>query len=145
MSNVVLETENLEKVYTIGARKIKAISDVTLRVNKGDFVAIMGPSGSGKTTLLNLLGCLDRPTDGKVILDGVDVTRVPEKDLWKFRKYKIGFVFQTFNLLPYLSAIENVELPMEGTKNQKTKEEKGHMNSWKLLDYRRERSTSHLD
>jgi putative ABC transport system ATP-binding protein len=121
MSNVVLETENLEKVYAIGRRKIKAISDVNLRVNKGDFVAIMGPSGSGKTTLLNLLGCLDRPTNGKVVLDGVDVTRVPEKTLWKFRRYKIGFIFQTFNLLPYLNAIENVELPMEGT--GKSKEE----------------------
>jgi putative ABC transport system ATP-binding protein len=124
MSNVVLETENLEKVYAIGRRKINAVSDVNLRVNKSDFVAIMGPSGSGKTTLLNLLGCLDRPTNGKVVLDGVDVTRVPEKTLWKFRRYKIGFIFQTFNLLPYLSAIENVELPMEGTKKPKSERRK---------------------
>jgi len=84
----------------------------------------MGPSGSGKTTLLNMLGCLDRPTLGKVILDGVDVTKVPEKSLYKFRKYKIGFIFQTFNLLPYLNAIENVELPMEGIKKSKSERRK---------------------
>jgi len=145
MSNVVLETENLEKVYAIGRRKINALSDVNLRVNKGDFVAIMGPSGSGKTTLLNLLGCLDRPTNGKVILDGVDVTKVPEKTLWKFRRYKIGFIFQTFNLLPYLSAIENVELPMEGTKKtEKRKKKEGSRtirNCW-TINKKRTQATS---
>jgi len=124
MSNVVLQTENLGKVYTLGRRKVNALSDVNLRVNKGDFISIMGPSGSGKTTLLNMLGCLDRPTNGKVILDGVDVTKVPEKSLYKFRKYRIGFMFQTFNLMPYLNAIENVELPMEGTKKSKSERRK---------------------
>ncbi len=116
MSELVLETERLDKVFELGRRKIRALSDVNLQVKKGDFISIMGPSGSGKTTLLNMLGCLDRPTLGKVILDGVDVTRVSEKNLYKIRKHKVGFVFQTFNLMPYLSAIENVELPMEGTK-----------------------------
>jgi putative ABC transport system ATP-binding protein len=75
----------------------------------------MGPSGSGKTTLLNMLGCLDKPTTGTVLLDGVDIAKMPEKDLYKIRKSKIGFIFQTFNLLPYLNARENIELPMEGT------------------------------
>jgi len=116
MSELVLKTEKLDKVYKLGGRKVRALSDVNLQVKKGDFISIMGPSGSGKTTLLNMLGCLDRPTYGKVILDGVDVTKVPEKGLFKIRKYKVGFVFQTFNLMPYLNAIENVELPMEGTK-----------------------------
>ena len=124
MSDVVLKTENLEKVYTLGKRKINALSDVNLQVNRGDFISIMGPSGSGKTTLLNMLGCLDKPTNGKVILGAVDVTKVSEKSLSKFRKYKIGFMFQTFNLLPYLSAIENVELPMEGTKKSKSERRK---------------------
>lgn len=119
MSNVVLETENLEKDYKLGRRKVNALSGVNLRVNRSDFISIMGPSGSGKTTLLNMLGCLDKPTNGKVTLDGIDVTEVPEKSLCKFRKYNIGFIFQTFNLMPYLSAIENVELPMEGTKKSK--------------------------
>ncbi|MGC8940315.1 MAG: ABC transporter ATP-binding protein [Candidatus Bathyarchaeia archaeon] len=121
MSEFVLETEKLDKIYKLGGRSIRALSDVNLKVKRGDFVSIMGPSGSGKTTLLNILGCLDRPTSGKVILDGADVTVVLEKELYKIRRYKIGFVFQTFNLLPYLSAIENVELPMEGT--GKSKEE----------------------
>jgi ABC-type lipoprotein export system ATPase subunit len=119
MSELVLETEKIEKIYRLGGRSIRAISDVNLKVKRGDFVSIMGPSGSGKTTLLNILGCLDRPTHGKVILDGVDVTAVPEKELYKIRRYKVGFIFQTFNLLPYLSAIENVELPMEGTGKSK--------------------------
>jgi len=116
MSELVLETEKLDKVYELGGRKVRALSDVNLQVNKGDFVSIMGPSGSGKTTLLNMLGCLDKPTHGKVILDGADVTKVPETKLYKIRRHKIGFIFQTFNLTPYLNAIENVELPMEGTK-----------------------------
>ncbi|MEM3463983.1 MAG: ATP-binding cassette domain-containing protein [Candidatus Bathyarchaeia archaeon] len=121
MSEFVLETEKLEKIYRLGGRSIRALSDVSLKVKRGDFVSIMGPSGSGKTTLLNILGCLDRPTSGRVILDSVDVTAVPEKELYKVRRYKVGFVFQTFNLIPYLSALENVELPMEGT--GKSKEE----------------------
>jgi len=119
MSEFVLETEKLDKVYKLGGRTIRALSDINLKVKRGDFVSIMGPSGSGKTTLLNVLGCLDRPTNGKVVLDGVDVTALPEKELYKVRRYKVGFVFQTFNLLPYLSALENVELPMEGTGKSK--------------------------
>jgi len=116
MSDLVLETEKLDKIYKLEGREVRALSDVNLQVKKGDFISIMGPSGSGKTTLLNMLGCLDRPTHGKVILDGSDVTKVSEGSLYKIRRHKIGFIFQTFNLLPYLSAIENVELPMEGTK-----------------------------
>jgi putative ABC transport system ATP-binding protein len=116
MSELVLKTEKLDKVYRLGGRKVRALSDVNLQIKKGDFISIMGPSGSGKTTLLNMLGCLDKPDHGKVILDDVDVTKVPEKDLYKIRRYKVGFVFQTFNLMPYLNGIENVELPMEGTK-----------------------------
>jgi putative ABC transport system ATP-binding protein len=115
MSEVILKTENLSKTYTMGKRNIQALSELNLQVNKGEFVAIMGPSGSGKTTLLNVLGCLDKPTKGKLMLDGLDVARLPERELYKIRRDKIGFIFQTFNLLPYLSAAENVELPMEGT------------------------------
>ncbi|MCW4045893.1 MAG: ABC transporter ATP-binding protein [Candidatus Bathyarchaeota archaeon] len=120
MSEAVLKLEKLSKTYTLGKRSVPALSNVNLQVNKGEFVAIMGPSGSGKTTLLNVLGCLDKPTTGTVLLDGVDVVRMPENALYKIRRSKIGFVFQTFNLLPYLNARENVELPMENTKTSKT-------------------------
>ena len=120
MSECILKTEKLTKIYSMGKRKILALSGVDLNVNKGEFIAIMGPSGSGKTTLLNVLGCLDTPTDGKMVLDGIDVTKLPEKKLYGIRRNEIGFIFQTFNLLPYLSALENVELPMEGTKKSKS-------------------------
>ena len=120
MSETVLKLEKLSKTYTLGKRKVPALSSVNMQVKKGEFVAIMGPSGSGKTTLLNVLGCLDKPTGGTVLLDGVDVAKMPEKELYKIRRSKIGFVFQTFNLLPYLNARENVELPMEGTKASKS-------------------------
>ncbi len=121
---MVLETEKVDKFYKLGGRGVRALSDVNLQIKKGDFISIMGPSGSGKTTLLNILGCLDKPTHGKVILDGVDVTKVSESSLYKIRRHKIGFVFQTFNLLPYLNAIENVELPMEGTKKSRDEKRK---------------------
>lgn len=119
MSELVLITEKMSKVYTLGGRKVHALSNIDLKVKKNDFISIMGPSGSGKTTLLNMLGCLDKPTSGKVILDNVDVVSVPENNLYDIRRNKVGFIFQTFNLLPYLSAIENIELPMEGTNKSK--------------------------
>jgi putative ABC transport system ATP-binding protein len=124
MSECILKTEKLTKIYSMGKRKILALSGVDLNVNKGEFIAIMGPSGSGKTTLLNVLGCLDTPTDGKMVLDGIDVTKLPDKKLYGIRRNEIGFIFQTFNLLPYLSAVENVELPMEGTKKSKSERRK---------------------
>jgi putative ABC transport system ATP-binding protein len=113
MSEYVLEAENLTKVYEAGENRIVALSDISLQVRRGEFVSIMGPSGSGKTTLLGVLGCLDKPTSGRVIIDGLDVTAMKEAELPKIRAEKIGFVFQAFNLLPTLTAIENVELPME--------------------------------
>ena len=119
MSETVLKTEDLSKSYVLGKRKVQALSDLNLQVSAGEFVAIMGPSGSGKTTLLNVLGCLDKPTSGSVLLDGVNVAKLPESDLYKIRRNKIGFVFQTYNLMPYLNARENVELPMEHSAKSK--------------------------
>jgi putative ABC transport system ATP-binding protein len=116
MSETVLETEDLDKFFWLGGREVRALSDVNLQIKRGEFVSVMGPSGAGKTTLLNMLGCLDKPTRGRVIIDGLDVTKIPEKKLYEIRRNKVAFVFQTFNLLPYLNSIENVELPMEGTK-----------------------------
>jgi putative ABC transport system ATP-binding protein len=98
----------------LGKRSVNALNNLTLTVNRGEFIAIMGPSGSGKTTLLNIIGCIDKPTNGKILIDGTDVAATPEDKLYKVRRDKMGFVFQSFNLLPYLNAIENVELPMEG-------------------------------
>jgi putative ABC transport system ATP-binding protein len=133
MSEAVLRTEKLFKTYEMGKRKIPALNDLNLQVNRGEFVAIMGPSGSGKTTLLNVLGCLDKPTSGKVILDDVDAANLPERELYKIRRDKIGFVFQTFNLLPYLNAAENVELPMENTKKTKSERRKKAQELLKLV------------
>jgi putative ABC transport system ATP-binding protein len=133
MSEAVLRTEKLFKTYEMGKRKIPALNDLNLQVNRGEFVAIMGPSGSGKTTLLNVLGCLDKPTSGKVILDDVDAANLPERELYKIRRDKIGFVFQTFNLLPYLNAAENVELPMENTKKTKSERRKKARELLKLV------------
>jgi len=114
MNKPVLQIESVNKIYTLGKREVPALSNLNLLVNSGEFVAVMGPSGSGKTTLLNVIGCIDKPTSGRILLDSIDVTKLPENQLYKIRRDKMGFVFQTFNLLPYLNARENVELPMEG-------------------------------
>ena len=124
MSRIVLETLGLEKVYVMGPDRVQALSGVDLQVEKGGFISIMGPSGSGKTTLLNILGCLDRPTGGKVLVDGVDVTNQPESGLYKIRREKVGLIFQTFNLLPTLDAAENVQLPMECLKKSRDQRKK---------------------
>ncbi|MGA2386820.1 MAG: ATP-binding cassette domain-containing protein [Candidatus Bathyarchaeia archaeon] len=124
MSKPVLQLEKLGKTYMLGKRPVPALSNLNLTVNQGEFIAIMGPSGSGKTTLLNVIGCIDKPTNGRIVLDGVDVTEMPENSLYKIRRDKMGFVFQTFNLLPYLNARENVELPMEGKIKSKAERKK---------------------
>lgn len=113
MSEQVLKIENVTKAFALGKTKIQPLSNLTLEVKRGEFTAIMGPSGSGKTTLLNLIGCIDKPTEGKIHIDGIDIARLPESKLYKIRRDKIGFVFQNFNLLPYLNARENIELAME--------------------------------
>lgn len=109
---MVLETRNLVKVYRVGGVEVQALRGVNLEIRGGDFVAIVGPSGSGKSTLLNMLGCLDKPTSGKVFVDGVDTTKLGEEELAKIRREKIGFIFQQFNLVGMLTALENVALPM---------------------------------
>ncbi len=107
----ILETQNLSKIYSIGSREVKALDDVSIEIQRGEFVAIVGESGSGKSTLLNLLGGLDKQSNGKVIVDEEDLGTLNDEKLTIFRRRKIGFVFQNYNLVPNLSVFENIILP----------------------------------
>ncbi|HCF37817.1 MAG TPA: macrolide ABC transporter ATP-binding protein [Thermosipho africanus] len=109
---IVFEMNQVKKIYKMGDVDVKALDGISFKIKKGEFVIIMGSSGSGKSTTLHIMGCLDKPTSGNVYIDGVDVSKLNDKLLAKIRGEKIGFVFQQFNLLPRLTALENVELPM---------------------------------
>lgn len=109
---MIIRIDNLGKVYKNGSIEVEALKKVNLSIGKEEFVSIMGPSGSGKSTLMNIIGCLDRSTSGVYELDGVNISQLNDRELAKIRNLKIGFVFQSFNLLPRISALQNVELPM---------------------------------
>jgi len=112
MSTPVITTEQLTKTYGSGHTRVDALKEVTLSIDRGEYIAIIGPSGSGKSTFMNLLGCLDKPTHGIIKIDNTDVSLLPERKLARLRREKIGFIFQKYNLLPTLDAIGNVELAM---------------------------------
>lgn len=116
-----IEIKNISKVYTTGCTEVHALSDINLDIYKGDFTAIIGKSGSGKSTLMNILGCLDVPTSGKYFLDGEEISTLGERKLSYIRNRIIGFIFQSFNLVPTMTALENVELPLIYRKTERQK------------------------
>ncbi len=112
MTGSLIQIKKINKYYINGENKLHALKGIDFHIRKGEFVSIMGSSGSGKSTMMNILGCLDREFEGEYILDGISIREIPEKNLCKVRNQKIGFVFQSFHLLPKLTALENVELPL---------------------------------
>ncbi len=110
-NNTIIEVENLTKVFHRGTEEIRAVNNATFAIDRGEYIAVSGNSGSGKSTLLNMIGCLDRPTSGKIIVDGHTTSGATEKELSQMRKKSIGFVFQQFFLIPTLTVLENVEMP----------------------------------
>lgn len=120
----MISVKNLKKTYFLGGEEVHALDDVSLSIKEHEFVAIIGQSGSGKSTFMNILGCLDRPDSGEITLDGTDILKCKEKELSVIRNKKIGFIFQQFHLLPKLSALENVELPLiyQGMPTKKRRE-----------------------
>jgi ABC-type lipoprotein export system ATPase subunit len=130
-NGLVLEAEDLSKEFGVGEVNVWALQGVSMQVKRGEFLGIIGPSGSGKSTLLGLIGGLDTPTTGRVYIDGIDITDMSERALTRIRNEKIGFVFQTFNLIPTLTALENVALPIQFSRNRKGNP---HKRAAELLD-----------
>src|SRR5664279_2011305 len=108
-SEILVQLENISRKYYLGKTEICALDNLNLQIHKGDFLVLAGPSGSGKTTLLNIIGCIDKPSQGKVIFEGTDITGIPLEKLNHLRLNNIGFIFQAFNLIPVLTAFENIE------------------------------------
>ena len=108
----IVELKNVKKTYMLGKTEVLALRGLSFSIERGDFAAIAGPSGSGKTTILNMVGCIDTPTEGDVYVEGEDVAVLPDKELTRFRLNKIGFIFQSFNLIPVLNVFENIEFPL---------------------------------
>ena len=138
MNNRLVEAEKLSKMFVMGDEEISAVDNVDLVIARGEFLAIMGPSGSGKTTLLNLIGCLDPPTGGRILFEGQDISRLKERELDSLRLNRIGFIFQTFNLLPTLTALENVVFPMSvaGIGSAAAEQKANELLSWVGLSHR---------
>ena len=142
MDNAVIELQNVKKIYKMEGVETPALRGVDLKIKKGEFMAIIGPSGSGKSTLLHMIGVLDRPTSGKIYLDGIDISKLNDSELARLRGKKIGFVFQFFNLYPTLTAQENIELPMLILECDKKKREEKALNLIEMVDL--EKRAGHL-
>ena len=128
---MIITVDNVNKTYKNGSLELQVLKNISFKVDKGEFLAIMGSSGSGKSTMMNILGCLDNQYEGKYILDGIDISKSTENELSEIRNKKIGFIFQSFNLLPRLTALENVELPLVYSSIPK---EKRHKRANELLE-----------
>ena len=126
MANPIIQAKNLTKHYKVGSTIVRALDGLEIAIEKGSYIALMGPSGSGKSTLMNILGCLDTPTSGEYLLNNKDVSEVDDDSLAGIRNKEIGFIFQTFNLLPRYTALENVALPMIYAGINKVFNEKGN-------------------
>ncbi len=140
----MIELKKIEKHYRRGAEDVRALRGVDLSVDKEELLAITGPSGAGKTTLLHILGCLDQPTNGEVLIDGVDASRMPEAEVVKLRRDKIGFVFQQFYLIPGLSVYDNIALPLLFSKKPATPEKITHLAQMVGLEHRLDHVPSQL-
>ncbi|MEM5793745.1 MAG: ABC transporter ATP-binding protein [Candidatus Aenigmatarchaeota archaeon] len=140
--SALLELQHVTKIYKLDEVEVKALDDINLKIEKNEFLAVTGPSGSGKSTLLHIMGCLDRPTKGRVILEGKDVSNLSDAELARIRGMKIGFVFQFFNLYPTLTALENVELPMVITEKDKNERRKRALELLKAVGM--EKRANHL-
>jgi putative ABC transport system ATP-binding protein len=134
VARLVIEIENLTRVYQMGETEVRALDGISLNVEPGEFLAVMGPSGSGKSTFMNIVGCLDRPTAGRYVLEGVDVSGLDRDQRASIRNDKIGFVFQSFNLLSRTNALENVELPLLYSTKSKITEEQARAQAMKCLE-----------
>ena len=128
---MIITVDNVNKTYKNGSLELQVLKNISFKVDKGEFLAIMGSSGSGKSTMMNILGCLDNQYEGRYILDGIDISKSTENELSEIRNKKIGFIFQSFNLLPRLTALENVELPLVYSSIPK---EKRHKRANELLE-----------
>ncbi len=140
----MIELKRIEKKYRRGAEDVRALRGIDLRIGKEELLAITGPSGAGKTTLLHILGCLDQPTSGEVLIDGVDASRLPEAKLVKLRRDKIGFVFQQFYLIPGLSVFDNIALPLLFSKKPATPEKVTRLAEMVGLEHRLNHTPSQL-
>jgi len=140
----MIELEGITKSFQMGEHEMTILKGIDLKVEAGEMVAIMGPSGSGKSTLMNLLGCLDAPSGGRYLLDGTDVTKLSKKQLAKTRGQRIGFVFQSFNLIPRTDAIHNVELPLvyNGVRRRRAKAQAAVMSGSEMLSRRPETASA---
>ncbi|MDR2361973.1 MAG: ABC transporter ATP-binding protein [Prevotellaceae bacterium] len=134
MNDVLIAINDLKKIYQVGTQEVRALNGVSLTISKNEYVAIMGPSGSGKSTLMNILGCLDTPTSGNYILNGTDVSHMDDDALAEIRNKEIGFVFQSFNLLPRYSALHNVGLPLIYAGVPKTEREERSLMALRSVD-----------